>query len=264
MITLVGNAEIAYDDIGTGLPVVFLHAFPLNRTMWAPQVSALAADYRCIAVDVRGLGESSASPPYSVDRYADDVIAVLDALQIQRAVFVGLSMGGYVAFSLWRRYASRVRALVLANTRAAGDTPEAAERRHELIELARGAGSTGVANVQIASLVGKTTRDKRPDIYDAVHRMMAQAPVAGVIGAIEALIGRADATDLLGTISVPTLVIGGDEDAITQPKEARDMGGAIPGARVEVIPEVGHLSNMERAGAFNIVLTEFLGSLLYS
>ncbi|HEX7020235.1 MAG TPA: alpha/beta fold hydrolase [Gemmatimonadaceae bacterium] len=264
MITLVGDAEIAYDDIGTGLPVVFLHAFPLNRTMWAPQVSALAADYRCIAVDVRGLGESSASPPYTIDRYADDVIAVLDALQIQRAVFVGLSMGGYVAFSLWRRHAGRVRALVLANTRAAGDTPEAVERRRKLIELARAEGSTGVANVQIASLVGKTTRDKRPDIYDAVHRTMAQAPVAGVIGAIEALMGRADSTDLLGMISVPTLVIGGEEDAITRVKETRDMAGSIPGSRVEVIAEVGHLSNMERAGAFNIVLTEFLGSLLYS
>lgn len=264
MITLVGDAEIAYDDIGTGLPVVFLHAFPLNRTMWAPQVSALAADYRCIAVDVRGLGESSASPPYTIDRYADDVIAVLDALQIQRAVFVGLSMGGYVAFSLWRRHAARVRALVLANTRAAGDTPEAVERRRKLIELARTEGSTGVANVQIASLVGKTTRDKRPDIYDAVHRTMAQAPVAGVIGAIEALMGRADSTNLLGTISVPTLVIGGEEDAITRAKETRDMAGSIPGARVEVIAEVGHLSNMERAGSFNIVLTEFLGSLLYS
>lgn len=264
MITLVGSAEIAYDDVGTGLPIVFLHAFPLNRTMWAPQVSALAADYRCIAPDARGFGESSATPPYSIDRYADDAIAVLDSLQIPRAVFVGLSMGGYVALSMWRRHAGRVRALVLADTRAAADTPDGAERRRHLMDVARAEGSTGVANLQIAGIVGRTTRDRRPDIYDAVHRMMAQAPVTGVLGGIEALLGRADSTSLLESITVPTMLICGEEDVITQPREMRAMAAAIPGARIEILMEAGHLSNLERAGAFNTVLTEFLGSLLYS
>src|SRR5262249_53539089 len=122
VIALVGNTEIAFDDIGSGLPVVFLHAFPLNRTMWEPQVSALVADCRCIPIDFRGFGESRPAHPYSIDRYADDVVAVLDQLQIERAVIVGLSMGGYVAFSLWRRHKTRVRALVLADTRASADT----------------------------------------------------------------------------------------------------------------------------------------------
>lgn len=264
MITLVEDTAIAYDDVGTGLPVVFLHAFPLNRTMWDPQLGALVAEYRCIAIDMRGLGESAPAPPYSVDRYADDVAGVLDALQIERAVIVGLSMGGYVAFALWRRHQRRVRAMVLADTRATPDTIEMATRRRELIELAEEQGSTAVANAQIAGLVGKTTREKRPDIYDATHRMIAQAPLEGVIGGLEALMSRPDSTETCGTITVPTLVVVGDEDAITPPKEMRRMQQAIPGSRMEILQQAGHLSSLERPAAFNTVVTEFLASLIYN
>src|SRR5437764_8737895 len=124
VIALVGDTEIAYDDVGSGLPVVFLHAFPLNRTMWDPQLGALVGECRCIAIDLRGFGDSKGAEPYTMDRYADDVAGVLDTLQIERAVIVGLSMGGYVAFAFWRRHRERVRGLVLADTRASADTIE--------------------------------------------------------------------------------------------------------------------------------------------
>ena len=264
MIALVGDTGIAFDDIGSGLPVIFLHAFPLNRTMWEPQVTALVGDCRCIPIDLRGFGDSAPSPPYTVDQYADDVIAVLDTLQIERAVVAGLSLGGYVAFALWRRHRARVRALILADTRAGADTIENIERRRELIELAETQGSSAIANVQIAGLVGKTTRDKRPDLYDSVHRMIAQAPVEGVIGALEAMIARPDSTSTLSTIDVPTLIIAGSEDVPTPPKEARAMQASIPGSRIEILQQAGHLSNIERPAAFNTVVTEFLASLLYN
>ncbi|HEX4682522.1 MAG TPA: alpha/beta fold hydrolase [Gemmatimonadaceae bacterium] len=264
MITLVENAAIAYDDVGSGMPVVFLHAFPLNRTMWDPQVSALVGECRCIAIDVRGLGESAPMPPYSVDRYADDVAGVLDALQIERAVVVGLSLGGYVAFALWRRHRDRVRGFVFADTRASGDTPDGIERRRRLIEIAETQGSIGVANMQIAGLVGKTTREKRPDIYDATHRMMAQAPVDGVIGGLEALMTRPDSTTTCATITVPTLIVVGEEDAITPPKEARRLQQSIPGSRLEVLRQAGHLSSLERPAAFTTVLSEYLARLIYN
>ena len=263
MITLVDDASIAYDDVGTGLPVVFLHAFPLNRTMWEPQISALVAESRCISIDVRGFGESTASPPLSMDRYADDVAAVLDALQIQRAVVVGLSMGGYVAFAMWRRHRERIRGLVFADTRAGADTIEIAERRRELIDIAETQGSTAVANRQIAGLVGKTTRDKRPDIYDAVHRMIAEASIEGITGALEAMIARPDSTETCATIDVPTLVVVGDEDVPTPVKEARTLASLIAGSRLEILTQAGHLSNVERPAAFNTVVSEFLASLLY-
>ena len=264
MIALVGDTEIAYDDVGSGLPVVFLHAFPLNRTMWDPQVTALVGESRCIALDLRGLGESTGGGPYSMDRYADDVAAVLDTLRIPHAVVVGLSMGGYIAFAFWRRHRERVRAMVLSNTRATADMEETIARRRQLIEIANTQGSTGVANAQIAGLVGKTTRERRPDIYDAMHRMIAQAPTDGVIGAIHALIERPDSTATCATIDVPTLIIGGDEDVLTPPKEASKLSAAIRGSRLEVLQGAGHLSNVERPAAFNTVVSEFLASLLYN
>jgi 3-oxoadipate enol-lactonase len=264
VITLVGDTAIAFDDIGSGLPVVFLHAFPLNRTMWEPQIGALVAECRCIPIDFRGFGDSRAAPPFSVDRYADDVAAVLDALQIERAVVVGISLGGYVAFAMWRRHRERIRGLVLSDTRASADSEEVIARRRALIDTARTKGSTAVANMQIAGLMGKSTRDKRPDIYDAIHRMMAQTGADGIIGGLEAMISRPDSTATLTTIDMPTLIVVGDEDVITPPKEARRIHDGIPGSRIEILHGAGHLSSVERPAAFNTVVSEFLGGLLYN
>lgn len=264
MISIVGATEIAYDDIGSGLPVVFLHAFPLNRTMWEPQVGALVGECRCIPIDFRGTGDSAIAPPYSMDRYADDVAGVLDALQIERAVVIALSMGGYAAFSLWRRHRARIRGLVLADTRATADTIEDVAKRRALIEVAEEQGSAGVANALIARLVGPTTRDKRPDIYDAIHRMIAQSPVDGIIGATEAMIERPDSTATCASIDVPTLVVVGDEDTLTPIAEARGLHRAIPASRFEILEQAGHLSNLERPAAFNTVVGEFLATLLYN
>ena len=264
MIAVVNSIEIGYDDVGTGMPVLFAHAFPLNRTMWAPNVSALVERCRCVAADFRGCGESAGSGPYSMDQYADDLARLLDVLRIEKAVFVGCSMGGYVGFAFWRRHRDRVRAFVLADTRAGADTEEGAQRRRQLIAVARAEGSTAVANAQIASLVGKTTRSRQPDTYDAVHRMMAQAPTNGIIGALEAMMQRPDSTPMLGSIDVPTLIIVGEEDVPTPVKEARAMHERIPGSMLEVIASAGHLANLERPAAFNHVLSEFLVSLTAS
>lgn len=264
MIAVIDSLEIGYDDVGSGIPVLFVHAFPLNRTMWAPQVSALVERCRCIAADIRGFGDSSVAPPYSMEQFADDLAHLLDQLHVDKVVLVGCSMGGYIAFAFWRRHKDRVRALVLADTRAGADSDETLARRRQLIENARVEGATAVANLQIASIVGKTTREKHPDTYDAVHRMMAQASVEGIVGALEAMMLRPDSTPLLPTIDVPVLIMVGEEDVPTPVKEARAMHERIPGSWLEVIAQAGHLSNMERPAAFNHVLTEFLVTLTAS
>lgn len=258
MIASADGARIAYDDIGGGEPVVFLHAFPLNRTMWAPQTSALAAEWRCLTIDTRGFGESPASGPYTVDRYADDVVAVLDHAGIDHATIVGLSMGGYVAFALWRRASDRVRALVLADTRATADSPDGVARRRELIALARSDGARIVADRQLIGLLGKTTRERRPEVEATARAIAESATVDGIVGALEALIARPDSTATLETITVPTLFIAGEEDVITPPKEARAMHDAVLGSRLEILARAGHLSNLEAPAAFNVVLSEFL------
>jgi 3-oxoadipate enol-lactonase len=264
LIAPVNGIQLSYDDAGSGLPVVFLHGFPLDRSMWAPQVGALVGQARCITPDMRGLGASSGAAPYSMDQYADDVAALMDTLALDDAVLVGLSMGGYIAFAFWRRHRARVRALVLADTRAGADSEEGREKRRRLIEVARARGSATVAEMQLASMVGTTTRERRPTVADTVRAMMAAAPVDGIVGALEAMMARPDSTPTLATIEVPTLIVVGDEDGLTPPSEAHSMHEQIRGSRLEVLPRTGHVSNLEQPSAFNHVVSEFVEGVALS
>ena len=262
-VELPDGARIAYADSGgAALPVVFLHAFPVHSAMWAPQVEALAGRHRCITFDVRGFGGSSAgSLPLTIDRMADDLGALLDALAIERAVLVGLSMGGYAALAALRRHRDRIAALLLADTRAAADSDEARAKRATLIALAREEGSEAVAAKQVVGLLGKTTRRRDPELVERVERMMAEASPAAIVAGAEALRDRPDATPLLPSIDVPVLLLCGEEDVITPADEMRAVADAIPGARLELLPEAGHLSNLENPAAFTEALRRFLASI---
>lgn len=264
MIALCGDIEIGYDDVGTGLPVVFLHGFPHDRSLWAPQLGALVDRCRCIAPDLRGFGETGGGGPHTMNRYADDIVALLDVLKIERAVIAGLSMGGYIAFAFWRRHRARVRGLILADTRPGADTAEGREKRRSMIDAVRAGGMDAVAEAQVTGMLGKTTREKHPELGATVGRMVTRAPVDGVVGALEAMIARPDSTETLRTIDVPTLIVVGDEDVLTPPKEARAMHEAIRGSRLEILGGAGHLSNLERPSAFNHVVSEFVGVLTLS
>ena len=261
MIAPCDDVQIAYDDVGSGLPLVLLHPFPLDRGYWAPQLGSLVSRCRCITPDARGFGETPAAPPYAMDRYADDVVCLLDTLAIDRAVIGGLSMGGYIALAVWRRHPARVRALILADTRAGADTEEGRAKRRALIDVARAQGTGAVADAQLPGLLGKRTREKHPAVGEALRRMIERASVGGITGALEAMMARPDSTPLLPTITVPTLIVAGDDDVLTPPKEARAMHDAIPRSRIEIIAGAGHASSFERAAAFNHVVGEFLDSL---
>jgi 3-oxoadipate enol-lactonase len=264
VIAHIGGRSIAYDDTGPAehdSAVVFLHGFPHHRAFWAPQLAELGGRYRCIAPDLRGFGETPPAAPHSMDRYADDVVELLDALGVARAAVVGLSMGGYVAFALWRRHQERVAALVLADTRAGADSEEARGKRRALMRLARTAGSDAVADSQLPGSIGRTTRDEEPERVSALRELLAAAPVEGIVGALEAMLARPDSTATLETIDVPTLVVVGRDDAITRPAESRAMHARIPGSRLVVVKEAGHLSSFEQPAAFNLALGEFLAAV---
>lgn len=258
------GVNIAYDEVGTGVPLLLIHGFPHNRSLWAPQTGALVEHCRCIAPDLRGFGESGRNGPYSMDTYADDMADLLERLDISRAVVAGLSMGGYVAFALWRRHSELVRALVFADTRAGPDSQDAIRRRFELIALAKEIGPGAVADAQITGMVGATTRAQNPALVDSLHQMLTSAPVAGIVGALQAMMDRPDSTATLASITVPTLVIVGEEDVLTPVREARIIHGGVSGSRMATIPSAGHLSNIERPAAFNHALSEFIGSLNYA
>jgi 3-oxoadipate enol-lactonase len=262
MRTRINGINIAYSDQGTGAPFIFLHAFPLNRTMWQPQEAALSRQCRVVTMDLRGHGESDAPLwRFTLEQYADDVAGLMDHLAIQRAVLVGLSMGGYVSFAFYKRYAERVRGLVLADTRAQADTEEARTGRFNLAQTAFRQGPEAVADVMIPKLCGATSLKTKPDLVDHVRRMIKGNEVSGMIVDLIAMADRPDSLSFLPHITCPTLVIVGEEDHTTPPAEARLIAQGIAEAKLAVIPGAGHISNLEQPEEFNKAVGEFAAGL---
>ena len=259
---LPGGLQLAYDEAGSGMPLLLVHGWPHDRTMWASQLAGLATYARVLAPDLRGAGGSTVSGPYTIDQYADDLVAFLESLGIASAVVCGLSMGGYIAFSMLRRHRERIRGLVLADTRATADTDEIRANREKLIALIEQDGTAALAERQIEPMLGRSTRERQPLLVETVRRMMAAVPPEGAIGALRAMAARSDSTPLLGTIDVPTLVVGGAEDGIIAPDVLRSMAASIPRSRIEILEQGGHLCPLERPTTFNHVVSEFLGTLL--
>jgi 3-oxoadipate enol-lactonase len=262
MKTTVNRITLAYDDRGQGLPLVFLHAFPLNRRMWDPQAAALSSRLRVITIDLRGHGESDAPLwHYSLDQAAGDVVGLLDHLSIEKAVFVGLSMGGYICFSLYRHHSARVLGLVLADTRAGADTDEGRIGRFETAQTAYRQGAPAIADLMIPKLLAPRTVQTRPDLVQLVRAMIQGNQISGIAGDLMAMAERPDSLPMLPAITCPTLVMVGQEDVPTPPSESRLMAEQIPGARLAIIPEAGHLSNLEQPDRFNRVVEEFAAEL---
>ncbi len=251
--------EMAYDDTGgAAIPLLLVHGFPLDRTLWAAQTRGLADVARVIAPDLRGGGESGRPQgDVTMDAYADDLRALLDALGIKNAVIAGLSMGGYIAFAFYRKHAHRVRALILANTRAGADSPEGKKGRDDNAALAHEKGAAAIAERLLPKMLTPKTI-ARPDVAKAVYELMARQPVEGIVGALMAMRDRPDSTPTLAVISVPTLIITSTDDTLIPPKESEAMRDAIRGARLVSIPEAAHLSNFEQPDAFNRAVREFL------
>lgn len=255
----VDDIQLAYTDAGLGLPVVLLHGYPFNRTLWNEQVSALSNSYRAITPDLRGLGESDASAgAATMNRMAQDVAALLDHLEISRAVIGGLSMGGYVALAFYKQFPSRVRALVLADTRAQADTEEGKQTRHQQAEKALAEGMAGIADSMLPKLLTPDTVSKRPEVVKRVRDMMLKTKPEGAAGALLGMAERDDQTRLLSQISCPALILVGREDPITPVQDSEKMHREIAGSRLVVIENAAHVSNVERTEQFNDELTRFL------
>jgi 3-oxoadipate enol-lactonase len=262
MLADVNGIKLAYSDSVEGSPVVLLaHGFPLNRSMWDPQLGPLRARARVIAPDLRGFGASEAGPPgpLTMDQHADDLAALLGHLGVREpVVFCGLSMGGYIAFAFWRRHRERIRALVLADTRATADSPEA---RQDRLAMAAKAEEVGSAQPAIDSMLPRMfSPSLRPDAPPRrqVEAMMAGTSARAVADGQRGLAARPDSLGLLPTIAVPWLGLVGEHDALTPPREAERMVAALPNAQMEVIPQAGHLANLENPDAVTQALLAFV------
>ncbi len=264
-----GSRTLAYldnDPDATGKPVlVLVHAFPLGSQMWEPQFRGAFYGWRILAPDLRGFGgstdERAEGVDPTIDDYAEDVAGLIREVAGGPVVLGGLSLGGYTAFAVMRRAPGLVRALVLADTRAGADSLEGRAGRKALLTVLEHEGPQGVAREMMPKLLGATTREHNPDAEDTVRLLIKRQSPAAIRDAIVRMMERPDSHALLPTITVPTLVVVGDEDVLTPPAESEAMVAALPNATLVQISGAGHLANIEQAQAFEASVEDFLASL---
>jgi pimeloyl-ACP methyl ester carboxylesterase len=257
-----GDAEIAYWALGDGAPIVLLHPFPANHEFWQPVAQTLATRYRVILPDLRGHGESEVGEgPATMAKHAADISRVMDDADVGRAPLIGVSIGGYALFELWRKNRGRIAALGLCNTKAPADNAEARAGRLQAANDVLERGTAPFFESMIPRLLGRTTRETRPDLVDGALRMMRQMSPADVAQVQRGMAERLDSVETLKTINVPTLLVTGDEDILTGVNEAELMRQHIAGSQLKVIPKAGHYSPWERSDAASILLRQFLDGL---
>jgi 3-oxoadipate enol-lactonase len=256
------DIQLYYEAMGVGFPVILLHPFPVHHEFWTPIAASLSNRCRLILPDLRAHGRSEVgSGAATMSKHAEDLVRLLDAEHLVKAVFVGVSIGGYILFEFWRRHRERVAALVLSNTRAEPDTQQGRANRMKSIEDARSRGTAPFLDAQLPNLIGETTRRNRPDIAASARRMMDLLTVDSLAATQQGMAERPDSVPTLRGIDVETLVIGGEEDTLTQLANAKLMQEHIRGARLSVILKAGHYAAMENAAEFARVLHQFLEGL---
>lgn len=250
------GVSIEYDDIGNGVPLLLIHAFPFDRALWRAQIAGLSSLYRVIAPDLRGFGQSSETTgeAVSMDQYAADLKSLLDSLNIKQAVVGGISMGGYIALAFYAQYADRVKGLLLANTRA---TPDNEEGKHTRLTNAQKIGETGTRFLIDAMAPQMLGSAPRSEIEITVRGMMLRQRAPGLMSALRGMAARPDQTALLRFATVPILILSGTADRLISPDDSEAMHALAPNSRLVIVPDAGHLSNLDKVDAFNHVVREF-------
>ncbi|HUK14418.1 MAG TPA: alpha/beta fold hydrolase [Thermoanaerobaculaceae bacterium] len=243
----VGEIALEVEDHGEGVPVVLLHGFPLSSAMWTGVRTAVEQVARLVTPDLRGFGGSDKpASGYTMEALADDVVRLADRIGLARFVLGGHSMGGYVALRVAAAHPERLAGLILVDTRAEADAPEARARRAAAIARIEGGEAAAWRDEFVANLVGATTRARAPRLLAELRADAADVPAHALAGCLAGMRDRADSTALLAGLAVPALVIAGEEDAITPPASARALAAAIPKAELVLIPQAGHTPSVER------------------
>lgn len=258
-----GEVTIAFDDEGEGVPVVLLHAFATDRSMWEPQITWLSKHWRVIAPDFRGFGSSDPTDgvPVSMDRYAEDIAKLLDHLNVPAAVIGGLSMGGYVALAFAENYPKRTQALILANTRATADDDSVRNARLALAKDVERVGIRAVVEAYDGKLLGPNAN---LDSQDFVWNMLANQPSSGALSAILGMAARPDRQEFLKQVTIPTLIIGGAADVVIPFAESESMHRQIVNSTFVNVLGAGHLSNLDNPTEFNLAIERFMGTLRHT
>lgn len=256
------GATLSVEDIGQGPPILFVHGFPLDHTMWREQIADLSRDFRCIAPDLRGFGQSTVTEgKVTMEQFADDLAVLLDALAItEPVVLCGLSMGGYIAWQFVRRHESRLKSLILCDTRAVPDSAEAAANRQKLAEDVVQTGPELVANVMLPKLLSDRVTDQRTKLKEELRRVILATDPRGIAAASRGMAERADARPWLPTIDSSALLLVGEQDVISTPAEMSEIASVLPQATFRVIADAGHLAPLENSGPVNEAIRNFLAA----
>ncbi|MEN9907870.1 MAG: hypothetical protein RLZZ540_1011 [Bacteroidota bacterium] len=259
----VNNFDLSYDDLGEGnVPIIFLHGFPFDKSMWQGQLDFLKSAYRVIACDIRGFGKSTdEKSPLSIDLFTDDLIAFMDQLNIEKAIVCGLSMGGFITLNAHQRFPNRFEALILADTQCIADTAEVKEKRYDAI---REIEVNGIANFNegfIKKVLHKDSFTSKKELVEELRSVVFSNSEHIIQQGLVALAERSETCSTLDKINIPTLIICGREDIVTPLAESQSMKACIKGAILQIIEKAGHVSNLEQPDEFNQHLLDFLTPL---
>jgi len=259
------GAELFYDAKGSGFPLVLLHPFPLNHHFWDECLPLFEHRYKLLLPDLRGHGDSAPGDgPATMERHAQGLLRLCDELKIGKAVFAGVSIGGYVLFEFWRQARDRVAALILSNTRASAETTEGRINREKSIQAVRQRGPAPFIEELLPKLLGRSTVETRPDRVAAARTMMSRMTVAGIVANLQGMAVRPDSIPTLPTINVPALVIAGEEDTATPRSDAELMKQHISGSCLQVVPRAGHYAAFEQPEYVGKLIRGFLDELKLS
>jgi pimeloyl-ACP methyl ester carboxylesterase len=253
------DAEIFYEVLGDGPPVVLLHAFPASHELWLPAAQSLTSRYRVILPDLRGHGASeSGEGPATMEKHAGDLARVMDDAEVGRAAFAGVSIGGYILFEFWRRYRGRVASLAFIDTKAQPDNDQARANRLQSAADVLEKGVEQFVDSMVPKLLGETTQRTRPDLIDSARKLMLRMSPQDISLVQRGMAERPDSVSTLKTINVPTLIVVGDEDTLSTPSDGELMRQNILGAQMKVIPHAGHYAVWEQPEDVGKVMRQFL------
>ena len=260
----INGVELAYTDVGEGPSILLVHGHPFNRTMWQPQVEFLRAQYRVVAPELRGYGESrlpGGCRETRLETFASDCVALMDALHIRTFVLGGLSMGGQIALEIFRQASHRVVALLLADTFAGLDPPEVRQSRFTTADRLEQEGMGVYSREVLTKMITPANVEQMPAVAAHVMEMMTTTSPAGAAAALRGRAQRIDYEPLLHEITVPTLVVVGRDDVYTPVSVARRLHEGISSSALAIIENAGHMPNLERAAEFNLLFEQFLSKV---
>jgi 3-oxoadipate enol-lactonase len=256
------DAQIFYQALGSGPALVLLHAFPADHRMWLPVAERLADRYRIVLIDMRAHGRSEpGNGTATMEKHAADLLQVCREEKIERAIFAGVSIGGYVLFEFFRRHRERVAALVLSDTRAPSDSDETRANRFKSIEDTRRFGPEPFIETTLGRILGETTRRNRPDLVAQVRTMAATFTAPRIAAIQEGMAARPDSSSLLPAISAPTLLLFGEEDVVTPRADAEALKRGIPNSTLHIITKAGHLAVFEQDEECSRLIRQFCEKL---